>query len=58
MESADPKRRKTEGVECRKDKGVLDEIPGCYKDKEAVMRTQADLVDICFELNQVLCVKG
>jgi tRNA-splicing ligase RtcB len=48
----------TEGVECRKDEGVLDEIPGCYKDIEAVMRNQADLVDIRFELKQVLCVKG
>lgn len=48
----------TEGVECRKDEGVLDEIPGCYKDMDAVMRHQADLVEIRFELRQVLCVKG
>lgn len=48
----------TQGVECRKDPGVLDEIPGCYKDIEQVMRNQADLVDIRFELKQVLCVKG
>ncbi|MBK8726300.1 MAG: RtcB family protein [Holophagaceae bacterium] len=50
--------RQTEGVECRKDGGVLDEIPGCYKDIEQVMRNQADLVEIRFELKQVLCVKG
>jgi len=48
----------TEGIECRKDSGVLDEIPGCYKDIDEVMRNQADLVDIRFELKQVLCVKG
>jgi tRNA-splicing ligase RtcB len=48
----------TAGVECRKDEGVLDEIPGCYKDIEEVIRNQADLVDVRFELKQVLCVKG
>jgi tRNA-splicing ligase RtcB len=48
----------TEGVECRKDAGVLDEIPGAYKDIEQVMRNQADLVAIRHELRQVLCVKG
>lgn len=48
----------TLGVECRKDEGVLDEIPGCYKDIEEVIRNQADLVDVRFELKQVLCVKG
>ena len=50
--------RQTEGVECRKDAGVLDEIPGCYKDIEEVIRNQADLVEVRFELKQVLCVKG
>jgi tRNA-splicing ligase RtcB len=50
--------RQTEGVECRKDEGVLDEIPGCYKDIEEVIRNQADLVEVRFELKQVLCVKG
>lgn len=48
----------TQGVECRKDAGVLDEIPGCYKDIDEVIRQQADLVDVRFELKQVLCVKG
>ncbi|MBI3131424.1 MAG: RtcB family protein [Acidobacteria bacterium] len=48
----------TAGVECRKDEGVLDEIPGCYKDIEQVLRYQADLVEVRFELKQVLCVKG
>lgn len=48
----------TAGVECRKDQGVLDEIPGAYKDIEQVMRNQADLVEIVAELKQVLCVKG
>lgn len=48
----------TKGVECRKDDGVLDEIPGAYKDIEQVMRNQADLVKVKAELRQVLCVKG
>jgi tRNA-splicing ligase RtcB len=48
----------TAGVECRKDQGVLDEIPGAYKDIDVVMANQADLVDIVAELKQVLCVKG
>ncbi|WP_405057002.1 RtcB family protein [Kribbella sp. NBC_01505] len=48
----------TAGVECRKDQGVVDEIPGAYKDIEQVMANQADLVAIEAELRQVLCVKG
>src|SRR5271169_4718305 len=48
----------TAGVECRKDEGVLDEPPGAYKDVEAVMRAQSDLVDIIHTLKQVVCVKG
>lgn len=48
----------TEGVECRKDAGVLDETPAAYKPIEAVMAAQSDLVDIVHELKQVLCVKG
>jgi tRNA-splicing ligase RtcB len=51
-------RRQTEGVECRKDSGVLDEIPGAYKDIDAVMAAQADLVDVVHTLKQVMCVKG
>ena len=50
--------QQTSGVECRKDKGVLDEIPGAYKDIDAVMEAQADLVEIVACLKQVLCVKG
>lgn len=48
----------TEGIECRKDEGVLDETPGAYKSIEAVMRAQRDLVEIVHELRQVVCVKG
>ena len=48
----------TAGVECRKDGGVLDEIPGAYKPIEQVMEYQKDLVEIVAELKQVLCVKG
>lgn len=50
--------RATAGVECRKDEGVLDETPGAYKDIDAVMEAQKDLVDIKHTLKQVLCVKG
>jgi tRNA-splicing ligase RtcB len=48
----------TEGVECRKDTGVLDEIPGAYKPIEAVMASQSDLVEVVATLKQVVCVKG
>lgn len=48
----------TEGVECRKDKGVLDEIPGAYKNIDQVMEAQKDLVEVVACLKQVLCVKG
>jgi tRNA-splicing ligase RtcB len=48
----------TQGVECRKDKGVLDEIPGAYKDIDQVMADQTDLVDVLHTLKQVVCVKG
>jgi tRNA-splicing ligase RtcB len=50
--------RQTEGVECRKDEGVLDEIPGAYKDLDLVMAAQADLVDVVHTLRAVLTVKG
>jgi tRNA-splicing ligase RtcB len=48
----------TEGVECRKDEGVIDEIPGAYKDIDEVMANQTDLVEVLHTLKQVLCVKG
>lgn len=50
--------QQTEGVECRKDKGVIDEIPGAYKDIDTVMANQDDLVEVVHTLKQVLCVKG
>jgi tRNA-splicing ligase RtcB len=50
--------RQTAGVECRKDSGVIDEIPGAYKDVDEVMRNQSDLVDIVHTLKQIVCVKG
>jgi tRNA-splicing ligase RtcB len=50
--------KQTAGVECRKDQGVLDEIPGAYKSIEAVMKNQEDLVEIVAEIKQVVCVKG
>jgi len=51
-------RQATEGIECRKDKDVLDETPGAYKDIDAVMEAQKDLVEIKHELRQIICVKG
>ena len=48
----------TAGVECRKDSGVIDETPGAYKDIDAVMAAQSDLVEIVATLKQILCVKG
>jgi tRNA-splicing ligase RtcB len=51
-------REQTRGVECRKDGGVLDEIPAAYKDIGQVMEQQKDLVEVVAELRQVLCVKG
>ncbi|MBX6768121.1 MAG: RtcB family protein [Actinomadura rubrobrunea] len=48
----------TRGVECRKDGGVLDEIPGAYKDLESVIEAQSDLVQVVAHLRQLVCVKG
>ena len=48
----------TEGVECRKDADVIDEIPMAYKDIDAVMAAQQDLVEVVYTLKQVVCVKG
>ncbi len=48
----------TRGVECRKDAGVIDEIPGAYKDIDQVMANQDDLVEVVHTLKQVVCVKG
>ncbi|MEV6332137.1 RtcB family protein [Streptomyces sp. NPDC051909] len=48
----------TRGVECRKDSGVVDEIPGAYKPIEQVMEQQHDLVEVVAKLKQVICVKG
>ncbi|MDO8331274.1 MAG: RtcB family protein [Fluviicoccus sp.] len=48
----------TEGIECRKDKDVVDEIPAAYKDIEAVMAHQSDLVEVVHTLRQIVCVKG
>lgn len=66
MSRAEAKRRftlddhvsATAGVECRKDADVIDETPMAYKDIDAVMAAQADLVEIVHTLRQVVCVKG
>lgn len=48
----------TQGIECRKDKGVVDEIPSAYKDIRQVMANQSDLIEVVHTLKQVLCIKG
>ena len=48
----------TQGVECRKDAGVIDETPMAYKDIDAVMAAQTDLVEVLHTLRQIVCVKG
>ena len=66
MSRAEAKRRftradleaQTEGVECRKDGDVIDEIPGAYKPIDEVMEDQSDLVEVVHTLKQVVCVKG
>ncbi|MBU6372159.1 MAG: RtcB family protein [Alphaproteobacteria bacterium] len=66
MSRAEAKRRftledhvaATAGVECRKDEAVIDETPMAYKDIDAVMAAQADLVEVVHTLRQVVCVKG
>ena len=50
--------RATAHVECRKDADVIDEIPMAYKDIDAVMAAQRDLVEVVHTLKQVVCVKG
>ena len=50
--------RATQGVVCDKTKGVLDETPGAYKDIDAVMESQSDLVRPVLKLKQLVCVKG
>lgn len=56
--SAEDLANQTAGIECRKDKGVVDEIPGAYKDIDEVMSNQSDLVDVVHTLKQIVCVKG
>ncbi|MCA0401976.1 MAG: RtcB family protein [Proteobacteria bacterium] len=66
MSRAEAKRRftiadhiaDTAGVECRKDADVIDETPKAYKDIDAVMAAQGDLVEIVHTLRQIVCVKG
>lgn len=48
----------TVGIECRKDEGVIDEIPGAYKDIDTVMANQTDLVRVVAQLRQIMCIKG
>ena len=56
--TVDDLRAQTEGVECRKDAAVLDELPAAYKDIDEVMDNQKDLVEVLHVLKQVVCVKG
>ncbi len=56
--TVDELKAQTDGVECRKDNGVIDEIPGAYKDIDEVMANQSDLVEVVHTLKQVMCIKG
>lgn len=56
--SLDAHAAATAGIECRKDKDVLDESPAAYKSIDAVMDAQADLVEVVHTLRQVVCIKG
>ena len=51
-------RKATEGIECRKDKGVIDESPAAYKDISSVIAAQGDLIEVVHQLRQVINVKG
>ncbi|MDT3724378.1 RtcB family protein [Streptomyces sp. DSM 41972] len=49
---------RTQGVECRRDSGAVDEIPSAYKPIEQVIDQQRDLVEVVAKLKQAVCVKG
>ena len=51
-------RAATEGIECRKDKAVIDESPAAYKDISTVIAAQQDLIEVVHQLRQVVNVKG
>ena len=51
-------QEQTQGVECKKDSSVIDEIPKAYKPIEKVMAAQSDLVEVVAELRQIICIKG
>ena len=56
--TVDDLARQTTGIECRKDKGVLDEIPGAYKNIDKVMSFQDDLIEVIHTLRQIVNIKG
>jgi tRNA-splicing ligase RtcB len=56
--SLDDLIEQTQGIECRKDESIIDEIPSAYKSIDRVMENQADLVEIVATIKQVICVKG
>lgn len=56
--TVDDLAQQTRGVECRKDQGVVDEIPGAYKDLDSIIAVQVDLVEVVTRLQTILCVKG
>lgn len=56
--TVDDLKAQTEGVECRKDAAVLDELPSAYKDIDEIMENQKDLVEVLHVLKQIVCVKG
>ncbi len=51
-------RKDTAGIVCRKDRGVVDESPSAYKEVNAVMAAQTDLVEKVHTLKQIVNIKG
>jgi tRNA-splicing ligase RtcB len=51
-------REATKGIECRKDRNVIDESPAAYKDISSVIAAQQDLIEVVHTLRQVVNVKG
>lgn len=56
--TVDDHTKATEGVECRKDSDVIDETPMAYKDIDAVISAESDLVEVVHTLKQLICCKG
>ena len=50
--------RDMQGIEVRRSKEFIDELPGAYKDIDTVMEQSRDLVEIVHTFSQIVNVKG